>query len=154
MAAASPCGGSERRTGPGPFDKEAFASSGQVEPAADPLAYHIDEPPPKRQQRQQAAATPVATEEAAGFPRTKSSLNLAPTEKVKDEYDAASSFFNNSAQLTKVLDGVCPPEHGEAVRPVERDGRDGLAASPCLVAGSQAFAASQGHDSVTDTQTE
>ena len=189
MAVASQCGGSERRTGPGPFDKEVFASSGQEEPAADPLEDHIDEPPPKRQRRQQAAATPVATVEAAGFPRTKSgqeepaadpledhidepppkrqrrqqaaatlvatveaagfqrtksSLNLAPTEKVKDESDAVSSVYYYSARLTEVLDGACPPEHGEAVR----------AASPRLVAGPQVFAASQGHDSVTDTQTE
>ena len=53
-------------------------------------AYHVDEPPPKRLQRQQAAATPVATEWAAGLRRTKSSLNRAPTEKVKDESDAVS----------------------------------------------------------------
>ena len=144
MAVASQCGGSERRTGPGPFDKEVFASSGQEEPAADPLEDHIDEPPPKRQRRQQAAATLVATVEAAGFQRTKSCWNLAPTEKVKDESDAVSSVYYYSARLTEVLDGACPPEHGEAVR----------AASPRLVAGPQVFAASQGHDSVTDTQTE
>ena len=120
--------------------RRRIASSGQVE-LADPLAYHVDEPPPEQQQRQQAAATPVATEEAAGFQRTKSSLNLAPTEKVKDESDAVSSVYYYSTRLTEVLDGVCPPEHGEAVRPAERDRRDGLAASPCLVAGSQAFAA-------------
>ena len=128
MAFASPCSGSERRSArrTGPFDKEVcaicggpldrkkkkkcrrIASSGQVE-LADPLAYHVDEPPPEQQQRQQAAATPVATEEAAGFRRTKSPLNLAPTEKAKDESDAVSS-------------GWCPPEHCEAVRPADGTG--------------------------------
>ena len=88
--------------------RRRIASSGQVE-LADPLAHHVDEPPPEQQQRQQAAATPVATEEAAGFRRTKSPLNLAPTEKAKDESDAVSS-------------GWCPPEHCEAVRPADGTG--------------------------------
>ena len=96
------CGGTLDRKKKKKKKRRRIASSGQVE-LADPLAYHVDEPPPEQQQRQQAAATPVATEEAAGFRRTKSPLNLAPTEKAKDESDAVSS-------------GCCPPEHCEAVR--------------------------------------
>ena len=46
-------------------------------------------------------------------------------------------------------DGACA-HVGEAVRPAGHVAW--LAASPCLVAGSQAFAASQGHDSVTGTR--
>ena len=76
-------------------------------------AYHVDEPPPKRLQRQQAAATPVATEGAAGLRRTKSSLNRAPTEKVKDESDAVSleAATQTSAQAQT-------PVEGRALEPV------------------------------------